>query len=69
MVQFNLINCFSINHETTTLIDAKIYLFHVERHVRGVITGLSERKGNTNINPHLFRKAEACVFALHVQAE
>jgi len=37
MVQFNLINCFSINHATATLIDAKMYLFHVERHVKDVV--------------------------------
>ena len=54
MVQFHWINCFD------TLIDTKVYLFHVEHHVRGIVTELSVRKGNTNNKSHIFLETEAC---------
>ena len=43
-----------MNHATAILIDTKMYVLHVERHVRGVVTELSVRKGNTNNKPRMF---------------
>ena len=46
----------SINDENPHLIDTKMYLFLVECQVRGVVTELVVRKGNTRNKPPMVWK-------------
>ena len=47
--------------ENPHLIDTKMYLFHVERHIRGVVTTLVIRLGSTNNKPPMCLEAEVCM--------
>ena len=46
--------------ENPQLIDTKMCLFQVERHVRCVVTELVIRKGSTNNKPPMFVETEVC---------